>query len=160
MKDDMAFFERFSEMYLHGFKNLADFFAEPAAQHGITLDEFYILHDIAEAKNNIRLMDIADSHDVTRSAISRLIGRLLRRNYIFQEAEDHDRRNKVLKLTSEGSKIERTVYKELLERNNSWSATFDRDKQNQTLNLVSDFMSQFVNKTAESTDRESVKEQA
>ncbi|WP_158178956.1 MarR family transcriptional regulator, partial [Lactiplantibacillus plantarum] len=95
MNEDMEFFNRFSHMYLHGFKNLSDMFAEPATEHGITLDEFYILYDIAEAKGKIRLMDIAESHGVTRSAISRLIGRLLRKDYLYQEAEDHDRRNKV-----------------------------------------------------------------
>ncbi|WP_242638426.1 hypothetical protein [Lactiplantibacillus plantarum] len=43
MNEDMEFFNRFSHMYLHGFKNLSDMFAEPATEHGITLDEFYIL---------------------------------------------------------------------------------------------------------------------
>ncbi|AVK61380.1 MarR family transcriptional regulator [Lactobacillus sp. CBA3605] len=148
MNDDMEFFNRFSHMYLHGFKNLADMFAEPATEHGITLDEFYILYDIAEAKGKIRLMDIAETHGVTRSAISRLIGRLLRKDYLYQEAEDHDRRNKVLKLTPEGARVEHVVFSELLQRNREWSQTFNLAKQYQTLDLVEEFMDKFVNEDA------------
>jgi len=148
MNEDMELFNRFSHMYLHGFKNLADMFAEPATEHGITLDEFYILYDIAEAKGKIRLMDIAATHGVTRSAISRLIGRLLRKDYLYQEAEDHDRRNKVLKLTPEGARIEHVVFTELLQRNRAWSQSFNLAKQYQTLDLVDEFMDQFVNDNA------------
>ena len=148
MNEDMEFFKRFSHMYLHGFKNLSDMFAEPATEHGITLDEFYILYDIAEAKGKIRLMDIAESHGVTRSAISRLIGRLLRKDYLYQEAEDHDRRNKVLKLTPEGARIEHEVFTELIQRNREWRQSFSLAKQYQTLNLVEEFMDKFVNEDA------------
>lgn len=148
MNEDMEFFNRFSHMYLHGFKNLSDMFAEPATEHGITLDEFYILYDIAEAKGKIRLMDIAESHGVTRSAISRLIGRLLRKDYLYQEAEDHDRRNKVLKLTPEGARIEHEVFTELIQRNREWRQSFSLAKQYQTLNLVEEFMDKFVNEDA------------
>ncbi|AVK63968.1 MarR family transcriptional regulator [Lactobacillus sp. CBA3606] len=151
MNDDMEFFNRFSHMYLHGFKNLADMFAEPATEHGITLDEFYILYDIAEAKGKIRLMDIAETHGVTRSAISRLIGRLLRKDYLYQEAEDHDRRNKVLKLTPEGARVEHVVFSELLQRNREWSQSFNLAKQYQTLDLVEEFMDKFVNEDASKT---------
>lgn len=35
MNEDMEFFNRFSHMYLHGFKNLSDMFAEPATEHGL-----------------------------------------------------------------------------------------------------------------------------
>ncbi|MFC6181746.1 MarR family winged helix-turn-helix transcriptional regulator [Lactiplantibacillus daowaiensis] len=148
MNEDMEFFNRFSHMYLHGFKNLADMFAEPATEHGITLDEFYILYDIAEAKGKIRLMDIAETHGVTRSAISRLIGRLLRKDYLYQEAEDHDRRNKVLKLTPEGARVEHVVFTELLQRNRAWAQSFNLAKQYQTLDLVEEFMDKFVNENA------------
>lgn len=148
MNEDMEFFDRFSHMYLHGFKNLADMFAEPATEHGITLDEFYILYDIAEAKGKIRLMDIAETHGVTRSAISRLIGRLLRKDYLYQEAEDHDRRNKVLKLTPEGARVEHVVFSELLQRNRVWRQMFSSTKQYQTLDLVEEFMDKFVNENA------------
>lgn len=93
-------------------------------------------------------MDIAESHGVTRSAISRLIGRLLRKDYLYQEAEDHDRRNKVLKLTPEGARIEHEVFTELIQRNREWRQSFSLAKQYQTLNLVEEFMDKFVNEDA------------
>ena len=143
MNDDKKFFDQFYYMYIDYFRSLTNMVLRPVINHGITMDEFRVLHDVSEAKDKIQVKEIANKHNVTRPAISRVVGKLLHKKYIIQVVDETDRRSKFLQLTDEGSKVKEIIYNEMIQRNRKQQEVFSRTKQVQLLKLTEEYMNSF-----------------
>ncbi|WP_137597815.1 MarR family winged helix-turn-helix transcriptional regulator [Paucilactobacillus kaifaensis] len=135
-------------LYMSTLKSLDSFISEPAAKYHLSFEQYLILHDVATQKK-VMLMDIAETRQVTRSAISRQIKVLLRHKYIYQRADPHDRRRLFLHLTKTGKQVEAEISQNVTKRFSSWVDVFGEDKAQEILDFIEDFDRKIV-KTDES----------
>lgn len=146
MDEENQLFDAFIKSYLYSLKYLQDFISAPAAEYGISFDQFLIMREVSEAKGETTLMDVAESHRVSRSAISRQISGLLDNNYVVQQIDPHDRRRKILGLTSEGKKVEAKLMEIGLDRARKWIEIFGAAKLGKVLEFIKEFTQEVVTK--------------
>jgi len=146
MDKENELFDAFIKSYLFSLKYLQDFISAPAAEYGISFDQFLILREVEEAKGEITLMDVAEAHRVSRSAISRQISGLLDNDYVFQQIDPHDRRRKILGLTEQGKKVEAKLLEIGLERAREWTKIFGVERLGQVLKFIEEFTQEVVTK--------------
>ncbi|PWF99630.1 MarR family winged helix-turn-helix transcriptional regulator [Levilactobacillus bambusae] len=123
---------------MNSLKYLDEFVSEPAREFQLSFEQYLILHTVAKQKH-VTLMDIASERRVTRSAISRQIKVLLKRDYIYQLPDETDRRRLYLKLTASGRKAEEEITKRVHDLFASWIETFGEDKAEWVLQFIQDF---------------------
>ncbi|KIS02657.1 MarR family winged helix-turn-helix transcriptional regulator [Paucilactobacillus wasatchensis] len=146
MDKDKELFDGFIQSYLFSLKYLQDFISAPAAEYGISFDQFLIMREVSDAKNEITLMDVAELHRVSRSAISRQISGLLNNDYVYQRIDPNDRRRKILKLTPEGKKVEAALLEIGLKRARQWKKIFGAKRLDQVLGFIKEFTQEVVTK--------------
>lgn len=74
--------------------------------HGISLNEFMILHHLANAEDEkLRRTDVAEKVGLTASGITRMLSPLEKLGYVKREANSRDARVSYVKLANAGKKI-------------------------------------------------------
>lgn len=74
--------------------------------HGISLNEFMILHHLANAQDEkLRRTDVAEKVGLTASGITRMLTPLEKLGYVKREANSRDARVSYVKLANAGKKI-------------------------------------------------------
>lgn len=74
--------------------------------HGISLNEFMILHHLANAQDEkLRRTDVAEKVGLTASGITRMLSPLEKLGYVKREANSRDARVSYVKLANAGKKI-------------------------------------------------------
>ncbi|ANI94170.1 MarR family winged helix-turn-helix transcriptional regulator [Lactiplantibacillus plantarum] len=117
-----------------------------ATQH-LTFDAFLIMHEIGQSPQPLLLMEIAHQHHVSRSAISRQIGVLLKHRYIEQQANATDRRQKGLSLMATGRHLDQqliTVHQ--------WTTQLGPQRVKTLLGIFTDFNEQIINNEVPASD--------
>ena len=146
MKEEKAYFDAFIKSYLFSLKYLQDFISAPASDYKISFDQYLILHEIKESKQDITLMEIASQHRVSRSAISRQIGGLMEQGLIRQIIDQDDRRRKILELTEYGEEVENNLLEAGLKRAHEWLDIFGAEKLSDVLEFIDEFSTQIIAK--------------
>lgn len=130
--------EQYIDAYLVYLKYLGDMIAKTAGKFNLSFEQYLIIREIAR-KDKVTLTDIVDERNVTRAAVSRQIKMLLKRNYIYQEPDVHDRRRMFLHLTPDGKEAERIIGKRMRERFNGWIDAFGTERIEDVLEFILDF---------------------
>lgn len=74
--------------------------------HGVSLNEFMILHHLANAQDEkLRRTDVAEKVGLTASGITRMLSPLEKLGYVKREANSRDARVSYVKLANAGKKI-------------------------------------------------------
>lgn len=126
------------EIYVSAIKYLEELVSKPTQEYGLSFEQFLILKEIYD-DNSISLKDIAAKRDVTRGAISRQAGVLIRNNYILQEIDPSDRRRMILHVTDDGQKVVEDLMPKISKRFYSWIDRFGEDKAKELLSLMTEF---------------------
>jgi DNA-binding MarR family transcriptional regulator len=80
--------------------------AELGAHHGLSLSDYAVLHQLAEAPGGrLRRIDLARRVALTPSGVTRLLGPLERRGIIAREVDGHDARATYAVLTRAGKAL-------------------------------------------------------
>lgn len=72
------------------------------SEHGLTPLQFSILARLLDAKDGLRMSDLADTLVVSRSGLTYQIGQLEKAGFVVRESSDSDSRCVVAQLTSTG----------------------------------------------------------
>lgn len=142
----MELLSEYIDAYLSTLKYLDEVISEPADEYGLSFEQYLIMHGIAE-KDGITLTDIVEDRHVTRAAVSRQIKMLLKKGYIYQEADENDRRRMLLHLTDLGVEIEKIVTERVTNRFDGWVQVFGEDKAQAILEFIRHFDEKVVSKT-------------
>lgn len=146
MNDERQVFDAFINSYLFSLKYLQDFLSAPAEKYGVSFDQFIIMHEISEAKDDMTLMELSKAHRVSRSAISRQISGLLDSKYVSQKTDANDRRRRILTLTSRGKQVEDELFKEGLQRAHDSLNIFGADRLSTMLTFINEFTQEVIGK--------------
>ncbi|MBB1080311.1 MarR family transcriptional regulator [Limosilactobacillus sp. STM2_1] len=130
-------------IYLTGLKGLESFISEPASEYNLSFEQFLILRMII-SHPNIKLMDIAEQRQVTRSAVSRQLKILFRQAYVEQKADPADRRRMFLIATAKGVAVETKIWQKITQRFSKWVQIYGKDRADQFLTLFEDFNQQII----------------
>lgn len=130
--------EQYIDAYLVYLKYLGDLIAKTAGKFNLSFEQYLIIREIAR-RDRVTLTDIVDERNVTRAAVSHQIKMLLKRNYIYQEADANDRRRMILHLTPDGKEAERVISKRMRERFNGWIDAFGTERIEDVLEFILDF---------------------
>ncbi|KGE76692.1 MarR family transcriptional regulator [Lactiplantibacillus paraplantarum] len=112
-------------------------------QH-LTADTFLIMHEIGQSSQPLLLMDIAHRHRVSRSAISRQISVLLSHQYICQQANTNDRRQKGLSLTDAGRRLDQQLITTIHQTVHQWTLQLGQPRVDTLLSILNDFNDQII----------------
>ncbi len=77
--------------------------------HGRTLDDYDVLHQIHEHSGPIKMGDLAARLLLAKSSCNRVVGRLVADGHVERAAGEHDRREVVVTLTTEGKRLRRAM---------------------------------------------------
>lgn len=83
---------------------LTRFEHEFRTRHGLTVNEFDVLIN-ARPESQVRHRDLLRSLVISRSALSRLLGKLEERGLVTQEPDPEDQRGVLVALTEEGRQL-------------------------------------------------------
>lgn len=89
--------------------------------------------------DGLTLTDIVAKRQVTRAAVSRQIRMLLRKQYIWQEADVTDRRRMLLHLTKRGQEVERELTDRIECRFDSWLISLGEERATEILKYMIKF---------------------
>ena len=126
------------DIYVSAIKYIEDLVSKPTQEYGLSFEQFLILQEINN-DSSISLKDIAAKRRVTRGAISRQAGVLIKNNYIKQEIDPEDRRRMILHLTDTGKAAVDALLPKIKIRFDSWINAFGEDKARDMLNLMNEF---------------------
>ncbi|ANZ60757.1 hypothetical protein AYR62_14255 [Secundilactobacillus paracollinoides] len=98
----------FQRAYLFQRKFIRAYANAPKAKYDITFDEYLIMHDIAMATTDMASSDLAERHQVSKPAMTRLLKGLVAKQLII-ETEGTDKRQKIWQLTPKGQEVDRAV---------------------------------------------------
>lgn len=113
-------------------------------QH-LTFDAFFIMHEIGQSPRPLLLMELAHRHHVSRSAISRQISMLLSNQYITQQANAADRRQKGLSLTATGRHLDQQLMTTMHKTVHQWTTQLGPQRVKSLLDIFNDFNEQIIN---------------
>lgn len=111
----MELLSEYIDAYLSTLKYLDEVVSEPAADYGLSFEQYLIMHSIAQ-QDGLTLTDVVERRHVTRAAVSRQIKMLLKKEFIYQEPDTADRRRMLLHLTVTGREVEAIVTKRVENR--------------------------------------------
>lgn len=144
MNDTPKMLDDFLKYYSTVLRYMDDYISEPIKQFHLTFDAFLIMHEIGSSRQPLLLMDIAENHHVSRSAISRQISVLLKYDYIYQVANPADRRQKSLLLTTKGQDIDQQLIAAIQNVFDSWIKQLGGNRVEGMLDFFSDFTTQVI----------------
>ena len=130
-------------IYLTGLKGIESFISEPASEYNLSFEQFLILRKIINHPN-IKLMDIAEQRQVTRSAVSRQLKVLFQQGYVEQKADPADRRRMFLVATKKGRDVERKIWQRINYRFANCVQIYGEERADQFLTLFEDFNQQII----------------
>ncbi|WP_446002621.1 MarR family transcriptional regulator [Weissella viridescens] len=142
----MDLLNEYIDAYLSTLKYLDEVISEPADEYELSFEQYLILHNIAQ-KDGLTLSDIVDNRSVTRAAVSRQIKMLLKRDYVYQEPDENDRRRMLLHLTEEGIEVEKVVTRRVETRFQGWVEVFGQTTAQNILEFIRTFDDKVVSKT-------------
>lgn len=142
----MALLSQYVDAYLSTLKYLDEVVSEPAADYGLSFEQYLIMHSVAQ-QDGITLTDVVERRHVTRAAVSRQIKMLLKKGYLFQEPDIMDRRRMLLHLTPVGKQVEIVVSKRVERRFDGWLEAFGEDQAHRVLAFIRQFDDKVVSKT-------------
>jgi DNA-binding MarR family transcriptional regulator len=142
----MELLDDYIDAYLSTLKYLDEVVSEPAAEFDLSFEQYLILHSVAQ-NGNMTLTDFVEKRHVTRAAISRQIKMLIKKDYIWQEPDELDRRKLFLHLTSRGREVEKIVRERVERRFDGWVEAFGEDTAVKVLDFIRDFDKKVVAKT-------------
>ncbi|MGY4842686.1 MarR family winged helix-turn-helix transcriptional regulator [Weissella cibaria] len=142
----MELLSQYIDAYLSTLKYLDEVVSEPAADYGLSFEQYLIMHSIAD-QDGLTLTDVVERRHVTRAAVSRQIKMLLKKEFIYQEPDEMDRRRMLLHLTEAGVDVERIVTKRVENRFDGWVESFGEDKAHKVLAFIRQFDDKVVSKT-------------
>ena len=122
MVDDDQLLDQAVDVYLTGLKGLGSFISQPSAEYSLSFEQYMILRTISK-QPGIKLMEIAEQRQVTRSA---------------------DRRRQSLTATPLGKQVEERISKKVQQRFSRWVSVFGSDRGKQLLDLLAEFNKQIV----------------
>lgn len=134
----MPLVAKYINAYLSTIKYLNEMVAVPAAQYGLSFEQYLIMQGIAQ-HDGLTLTDIVAKRQVTRAAVSRQIRMLLRKQYIWQEADVTDRRRMLLHLTKRGQEVERELTDRIECRFDSWLIPLGEERATEILKYMIKF---------------------
>ncbi|TYC48450.1 MarR family transcriptional regulator [Weissella muntiaci] len=132
----MKLLNEYIDAYLTTIKYLDDVVSEPAMEFGLSFEQYLIMHNVAHHHSGLTLTEIVESRNVTRAAISRQIKMLLRKQYIYQVPDRHDRRRMLLYLTPEGREVEQVVTERVQRRFEGWVESFGEESAKRGLRML------------------------
>ena len=106
MVDDDKLLDQAVDVYLTGLKGLGNFISQPSAEYSLSFEQYMILRTISK-QPGIKLMEIAEQRQVTRSAVSRQLRVLMANEYVFSRwvsVFGSDRGKQLLDLLAEFNK--------------------------------------------------------
>lgn len=130
-------------IYLTGLKGIESFISEPASEYNLSFEQFLILRKIINHPN-IKLMDIVEQRQVTRSAVSRQLKVLFQQKYVEQKADPADRRRMFLVANKKGKDVESEIWQRINHRFANWVQIYGEDRADQFLILFEDFNQQII----------------
>ncbi|BDZ31724.1 MarR family transcriptional regulator [Lactiplantibacillus sp. WILCCON 0030] len=151
MNDTPKMLNDFLKYYSTVLRYMDDYISEPISQFHLTFDAFLIMHEIGTSSKPLLLMDIAASHHVSRSAISRQISILLKYDYVYQVANPADRRQKSLLLTEKGQDIDRQLIAAIQDVFDSWVNKLGSQRVEGMLDFFNDFTKQVIQVSAQNS---------
>jgi DNA-binding MarR family transcriptional regulator len=83
--------------------------AELRERHGLSLDDYDLLHQLRQADRPLRMTDLAERLLVANSSCNRLVARLAQRGLVDRRPGPSDRRQVLVALTAEGRRIHRRM---------------------------------------------------
>jgi DNA-binding MarR family transcriptional regulator len=134
----MPLVAKYINAYLSTIKYLNEMVAVPAAQYDLSFEQYLIMQGIAQ-HDGLTLTDIVAKRQVTRAAVSRQIRMLLRKQYIWQEADVTDRRRMLLQLTKRGQEVERELTDRIECRFDSWLISLGEERATEILKYMIKF---------------------
>lgn len=134
----MPLVAKYINAYLSTIKYLNEMVAVPAAQYDLSFEQYLIMQGIAQ-HDGLTLTDIVAKRQVTRAAVSRQIRMLLRKQYIWQEADLTDRRRMLLHLTKRGQEVERELTDRIECRFDSWLISLGEERATEILKYMIKF---------------------
>lgn len=134
----MPLVAKYINAYLSTIKYLNEMVAVPAAQYDLSFEQYLIMQGIAQ-HDGLTLTDIVAKRQVTRAAVSRQIRMLLRKKYIWQEADVTDRRRMLLHLTKRGQEVERELTDRIECRFDSWLISLGEERATEILKYMIKF---------------------
>lgn len=137
-------FDEFLRDYANVFRYMNETITTPLNTYHLTFDTFLIMHEIGVSEEPLLLMDIANNHHVSRSAISRQISILLKYDYVYQVSNPKDRRQKSLLLTERGQAIDQKLIVAIQELFQTWTRKLGKRRINTLLGVLGDFSHQIV----------------
>ena len=75
---------------------------EELSAHGLTLDEYDVLHQLQRAGGAARMSDLAQQVLISRATTTRVVDRLVERGWVERTRDDVDRRVVRVALSAEG----------------------------------------------------------
>lgn len=137
-------FDDFLRDYATVLRYLNEHITAPLNAYHLTFDTFLIMHEIGTSHEPLLLMDIANRHHVSRSAISRQISILLKYDYVYQVSNPQDRRQKSLLLTDKGKAVDQDLIDSIQQIFSQWISQLGKRRINSLLSLLGDFTQQIV----------------
>lgn len=134
----MPLVAKYIHAYLSTIKYLNEMVAVPAAQYDLSFEQYLIMQGIAQ-HDGLTLTDIVAKRQVTRAAVSRQIRMLLRKQYIWHEADVTDRRRMLLHLTKRGQEVERELTDRIECRFDSWLISLGEERATEILKYMIKF---------------------
>lgn len=134
----MPLVAKYINAYLSTIKYLNEMVAVPAAQYDLSFEQYLIMQGIAQ-HDGLTLTDIVAKRQVTRTAVSRQIRMLLRKQYIWQESDVTDRRRMLLHLTKRGQEVERELTDRIECRFDSWLISLGEERATEILKYMIKF---------------------
>lgn len=134
----MPLVAKYINAYLSTIKYLNEMVAVPAAQYDLSFEQYLIMQGIAQ-HDGLTLTDIVAKRQVTRAAVSRQIRMLLRKQYIWHEADVTDRRRMLLHLTKRGQEVERELTDRIECRFDSWLISLGEERATEILKYMIKF---------------------
>lgn len=131
------------DIYMSSLKGLEHFILQPAARYSLSFEQYLILQEIVKSPG-IKLMDIAEKRQVTRSAVSRQLRVLIKNAYIKQEPDQNDRRKVSLVATPSGKGVAEKINHRINTRFAKWVAVFGEERGRQLLQLWDEFNHQVI----------------
>lgn len=131
--------EEFQRSYLFQRKFLRTYANSPKKKYGITFDEYLIIHDISTAINGLSSVELANRHQVSKPAMTRLLNGLIDKKMISFDSSDRDQRRKIWSVTELGSSAETDITKNELANVQEWIEQVGLSRIQQFFSFLDEF---------------------
>lgn len=130
-------------VYLSGLKGLESFISQPSSEYSLSFEQYLILQTIID-EPGIKVMNIAQQRQVTRSAVSRQLRVLIKNGYVKKKPDQQDRRRMALVATRQGQEVAHKVNLKIGQRFDRWEKIYGKRRGRTLLNLLEEFNQQVI----------------